>query len=188
MNVAYRRIWTQEEFFAWVVDQEERYEFDGVRPVLVNGGTNNHSRIMRNLFSALESQLRGSPFEWFGPSSGVETLNGAIRYPDALVFTGPIEGTALKVPNVVATFEVLSPSTARSDRTTKLREYGSVPTIRHYVLIETTRLEVLNYARPDGSTDWQWTRSRSLADHIDLPMMGARIALADLYSGVQIGP
>ena len=188
MNVAYRQTWTQEDFLAWVVHQEGWYEFDGVRPVHMNGGTNNHSLIMQNVFRALHSGLRGGAFRVFGPSSGVETVNGAIRYPDALVFTGPFVGSALKVPNVVATFEVLSPSTARADRTTKLHEYAAVPTILHYVLIETERVEVSSYARPDAGSPWRLTPLDALADRLDLPALGTSLGLADLYADVEIEP
>jgi hypothetical protein len=61
MNIPLRRAWKREEFFAWAAEQEGRYEFDGLAPVGMTGGTVNHAMIMRNLHRALDRRLRGEP-------------------------------------------------------------------------------------------------------------------------------
>jgi hypothetical protein len=39
MNVAFRQpLMTREQFFPWAQAQDERYEFDGFRPVAMTGG------------------------------------------------------------------------------------------------------------------------------------------------------
>ncbi len=60
MNVALTRPWTVERFLAWADRQEGRYEFDGVRPVAMTGGTADHNRITINILAALRLRLRGT--------------------------------------------------------------------------------------------------------------------------------
>ena len=43
--------WTAKQFLAWAARQEERYEFDGQRPVAMTGGTARHNRITTNIHS-----------------------------------------------------------------------------------------------------------------------------------------
>src|SRR5579862_7259754 len=138
MNIPLRRVWTQDEFFAWAGAQEGRFEFDGFQPVAMTGGTVGHAVIIQNVHAALRSRLRGSGCRPLGPDAGVATIGSAVRYPDALVTCSKYEREALLVPGVVAVFEVISPSTSRTDRILKLREYAAVASIRRYVILEST--------------------------------------------------
>ena len=125
---------TRDEFFAWAQAQEARYEFDGFRPVAMTGGTITNARIVRNILRALGNRLHG-PCEPLGQDAGVVTVGDTVRYPDALV-TCSEAGNAYLVPGVVVVFEVLNPTSGRTDRIVKLREYRAVPSIRRYVILE----------------------------------------------------
>ena len=57
--------------------------------------------------------------------------------PDALVAPLPEPALdSLEIPNPVIVVEVLSPSTARMDATTKLRGYFEVPSVQHYLIVD----------------------------------------------------
>ena len=135
MSVALETPWTTSRFLAWAASQEGRYEFDGFRPVGMTGGTVNHSRIVSNLHAALRSRLRGTPCSFFGPDLGVQA-GDAIRYPDALVTCTRQRGEDRLATDVRIVFEVLSPSTASTDRITKVRDYARIRSMRRYVMIE----------------------------------------------------
>jgi hypothetical protein len=49
------------EFLAWEAQQEIRYEFDGLEPVTMTGGTYAHDRITFHLQRALNARLAGTP-------------------------------------------------------------------------------------------------------------------------------
>jgi len=83
------------------------------------GGTINHALIRHNLWAALRTRLRGGPCRPLGPDSAVAKTGDAIRYPDALVSCAKFDGTARLVPGVVVVFEVLSPTSGRTDRIDK---------------------------------------------------------------------
>ena len=87
------------------------------------------------------------------------------------------------VPGVVAVFEVLSAATSRTDRIVKLREYAAVPSIRRYVILESTGvgLTVMERERPDES----WRVTTLTNDGIlRMPEIGIEIPLAELYEGM----
>jgi len=124
MTIALRRPrMTREEFFSWAQAQDVRYEFDGVEPVAMTGGTVDHNQIGQNIQFALRMRLRSSACRPLGPDAGVATVGDTVRYPDALVTCAKVAGTAHLVPGVVVVFEVLSPSSGRTDRIEKVREY-----------------------------------------------------------------
>ena len=185
MNVALRKPWTQEQFFSWAQTQDIRYEFDGFQPVAMTGGNVGHSRVTRNLNFALQSRLRGGPCEPLGPDAGVETVNKAVRYPDALVTCSKAEGKDHLVPGVVVVFEVLSPTSGRVDRIIKVREYAAVPSIRRYVILESSSvgLTVMERSAPDQV--WQTTVLTN-DDTLRMPDIAIEIPVAEIYEGLSL--
>ena len=187
MNVAIRiPAMTREAFFDWAEAQDGPYEFDGFQPVAMTGGSLNHDQMTANLSEALRTRLRGGPCRPFGPNAGVATIGDAVRYPDALVTCGEIDGTARLVPGVIIVFEVLSPTSGRTDRIDKLREYRAVPSIRRYIILEHTSAALTVFARQDTG-DWIATALTS-DDTLDLPEIGITIPVTDLYEGVDLPP
>ena len=188
MNVALRKPWTQEQFFSWAEAQETRYEFDGVQPVAMTGGSNNASAIGVNLTTSLRNRLRGTGCRPLGPDAGVETANNAIRYPDALVTCTKFEGGGKKVPGVVAVFEVVggTPESSRRDRIVKVREYAAVPSIRRYVILESSSVGLTVMERSSPDQVWQTTVLTN-DDTLRMPEIGIEIPVAEIYEGIDLG-
>ena len=183
MNVALTHPWTDEPFLNWAAAQEGRYEFDGLRPVAVTGGTARHSRITLNIRVALRSRLRGTQCSSFGPDLGVRTSGGAIRFPDALVTCSKFPETERLAPDVQVVFEVLSANSGRRDRIDKVREYAAVPSIRHYIIVESAGVGLLVLHRQGG--DDAWTVLTLTGDDIlSLPAIGVDIPVAEFYESV----
>ena len=183
MNIALRKIWTQDEFFAWAETQDVRYEFDGFQPVAMTGGTNYASAIGVNLIATLHGKLRGSGCRPLGPDAGVETINNAIRYPDALVTCTRFKGEAKVVPGVVVVFEVLSPTSGRIDRIVKVREYAAVPSIRRYVILESSSVGMTVLEREGPDEAWRNTVLTS-DDILRMPEIGIEIPVAEIYEDI----
>jgi Uma2 family endonuclease len=183
MNVALQKPWTQEQFFTWAAGREGRYEFDGVQPVAMTGGTVNHGIIMRNLHRALDVRLRGSRCQPLGPDVGVAMGGNAIRYPDALVTCATLNGTDRTVPDVVVIFEIVSPSSGRVDRIVKLREYAGVASILRYIIIESVTSGALVLHRRSGQDPWTALALTS-EDVLELPEIATQIPVAAFYEGV----
>jgi Uma2 family endonuclease len=177
---------TREQFLDWAAAQDGRWEFDGFEPVAMTGGTRNHARIARNIVAALAARLRGGPCEVLGSDAGIAVTGDGIRYPDALVSCAAGPGTDRLVPGVVVVFEVVSPSSGRLDRIVKLREYHGVPTIRRYVIVESTTAALTVMARPDPAAPWTAT-ALTEAEGLALPEIGVEVPVAALFEGVDLG-
>jgi Uma2 family endonuclease len=167
---------TLSEFLTWERIQPERYEFDGVQPVAVTGGSRAHSRVGTRLLVALGNRVQ-PPCEAFGPDLKVLTT-GRIRYPDASVVCATSDDASdLVEPTVV--FEVLSPSTALTDRRVKALEYAAVTSILAYVLLEQDRPEITIMRR---STGWDAETIEGLDTTLDLPEIDVVVPLHLIYA------
>ncbi len=184
MNVALRQpVMTRTQFFLWAEAQEERYEFDGFTPVAMGGVTNRHSRIVINILVAISNRLRGSGCEPFGPEAGLSTIGDAVRYPDAMVTCTKTPEDDRLVPGVVAVFEVISPTSGYIDRVVKLREYQAVPSIRRYLIMESSAAVITVLERAEADQPWTATALTS-GDVLRIPEVGIEIPVDDLYENV----
>ena len=171
---------TLEEFLEWERSLEQRYEFDGILPVAMTGGRRPHSLIATRLAAAPVFQVK-PPCEAHGPELKVITT-GRVGYPDAsVVCDGTSDDDTVKPRDDTvkprAVFEVVSPSTALTDRRVKAIEYAAVPSILVYVLLEQDRPEMTVRRR---STGWEAEQLVGLHATLDLPE-GVSIPLAIIY-------
>jgi Uma2 family endonuclease len=184
MNVALQRPWTIEQFLNWASAQDGRYEFDGIQPVAMTGGNARHSLVTTNIHAALRSRLRGSPCRYYA-DLGVQTIGSKVRYPDALITCTKFPDTDRLAPGVRVVFEVLSPSSGRTDRIEKVREYAEVQSIRRYVILETTSAGLLVLHRQNASDAWM-AAALTIDDTLHLPEIGIEIPVAEFYEDVDL--
>jgi len=181
MNLALRKPMSLAEFLAWEKRQPTRYEFDGVGPVAMTGGTLAHARIQRNLAYVLTGRLRGGRGEFIGSDLKIKTSEDHIRYPDGIVICGRGDNASTIAPNPIVIFEVLSPSTAAEDRIVEAREYQATPSVQRYVMLEQDRVAATAYARVGDA----WTHDILVEESVlDLPEIGVALPLADLFAGI----
>ena len=166
---------TLKEFLVWERAQPERYEFDGIQPVGMTGGSVSHARLVRRLVMSLALRLSDG-CEAFGGDLKVLT-SGRVRYPDATVVCGPMDPRSDTVaPTVVA--EVLSPSTALTDRRVKTAKYASVPSMQVYVMLEQDQRRAVVLRRSAG---WREEVVAGPDAVLPLPEVGVELPLDQLY-------
>lgn len=166
---------TLEEFLDWERLQELRYEFDGIQPVAMTGGSRMHARIGTRLVAALAARVK-TPCEVFGPDLKVITT-GRARYPDATVVCGASdEQSDLIDPTVVC--EVVSPTTALTDRRVKAAEYAGVASIMVYLLLEQEQPVVTIGRR---SANWEAETVTGGDGVIKLPELEVEIPMLAIY-------
>jgi Uma2 family endonuclease len=176
---------TREEFLDWAEAEDEGYEFDGLRPVAMTGGTRDHSQIVQSICFALRTRLRRTGCEPLGLGAGVATIGDAVRYPDALVTCTKGPGTDRVVRGVVVVFEVLSPTSGRTDRIEKLREYQAVPSIRRYMIPEHTSVGLAVHSLLNHEDAWTAT-ALTENDVLRMPEIGIEIPIAEFYEGTDL--
>ena len=172
---------TLDEFLAWERRQELRHEFDGSQTFAMTSGTIEHSVIATNLVRALEDRLHGKSCRAFRGDLKI-LVAGRERYPDAVVTcTLAPSGTDVVLEPVVV-FEVLSSSTAGTNRIAKNEEYRATPSIQRYVMLEQTRQAATVFFR--AGDDWV---GRVLTGSVALPMpeTGVSLPLDAIHAGVE---
>jgi Uma2 family endonuclease len=185
MSQPVHRRWSLDPFFAWQERQDERYELVDGSPVRMTASASNaHDRIVMNFLWALGSQLRGGPCRPFTGDGSVETYPGQIRRPDVGVDCGRFDAGGYRAtePRVVA--EVLSPSTRDFDAFAKLGEYQAVPSMAHILLVEPNAPEIALWSRNEEGA-WLPSRTDGIDAAVELPALGVRLALADIYDGIE---
>ena len=181
---------TPEEFFAWQLRQDERYELvDGIpilRHRMMTGASTQHDRATVNIIISLGTQLRGSACRPTTADIAIRTSIRSLRRPDVMVECAELirDTYEAQAPRLVV--EVASPSTSAVDRTRKLEEYKRHPTLRCILLVETVLPQVLLYRRADEG--WAIEVFDGLDAVIDLPEIGARLTLSDIYEGLRFEP
>ncbi len=127
-------------------------------PRLMGGGNFRHASAQTNLIRHIGNALDGGPCRVLGPDMGLSINEDTIRYPDVAIYCDPRDliGTALdralEWPKVL--FEVLSPSTARTDRIEKMREYRSIESTRTVVLVDAENRGLEVHERLNA-TEWR---------------------------------
>lgn len=148
------------------------------------GGTVRHGVIALNISSGLKIRLRGKSCRPHGSDTAVHfsrDQDERYYYPDASVTCGPFDPSARAVEAPVAIFEVLSPTTARIDRTEKKEAYLACASVQHYILVDPDRVETTIYTRETGG--WKMTVYNELADELPLPAIEVSLSLAEIYEG-----
>jgi Uma2 family endonuclease len=162
-----RQAMSVEEFLDWARarPEGERWELIEGIPVPTRGPepvhamaaeSVRHARIKRRIDQALGDGIRANGVPWEPFSSGVKVQIDATSAfePDALVTcTAVPEG--LLVPEPVIVVEVLSASTRDRDFTVKLAGYAGLPSVLHYLLVETERRLIVHHHRTTGGDDFR---------------------------------
>ena len=170
---------TVEEFLDWVPRQDGHFEWDGVQPVAMVGGTIEHSELASRVEEALRAKLRGGPCRVFRSDVGLRTASGTrVRYPDLTVTCSHVPRKSLVIPDPVLIVEILSETTAGIDRGVKRTEYAALPSLARYVMLAQDAPIALVCDRAGGFEE------RQEREVLALPEFGLTLPLAELYAGL----
>jgi Uma2 family endonuclease len=188
MSTVAKRLLTSEEYLARERKADYRSEFYRGEMFAMSGATWEHTLIKDNLAREAGNQLKDGPCRIVTSDLRVKvTATGLYTYPDVIVvcekpqFEDKVLDTLLN-PGVLV--EVLSDSTEKYDRGAKSADYRKLPSLQEYVLIAQDRPLVERYVRqPDGG--WLLTEFNNMAQTFAFATIPARVALADIYRGVE---
>jgi len=152
----------------------------------MSGGTIGHNTISLNISSFLRAALAGSSCKAFGSDMRVSMPSGLYTYPDASVVCGQrLSASADTISNTVVLIEVLSDSTRNYDRGDKFELYRSIPTLRHYLLIEPSFVNV-EHRRIEKDGSWSPEITESLDQIVHLTEVGIDLPVARIYEGLEL--
>jgi len=180
---------TPEQYLDMERAAAERHEFVDGAMVAMAGGSPKHALITMNAGAALRTALRGRPCLTFSSDARVSAhWTRLITYPDVTVVCGQPEYAGEKrdtIANPTVLVEVLSPSTEEYDRGTKANFYRFIPSLREFLLVGQTPVEIDHYRRMDDGS-WQIVALRSGDDVVQLQSLEVSIPVAEIYQGVEL--
>ena len=144
---------TADEFIAWALEQPTgRFELSNGIVVAMAPERASHNQAKLNAAIALRGAIgaRGLPCRVMTDGMAVRIDDRTVYEPDALVRCGPpLPGDAIEVVDPIIVVEVVSPSSRGVDRGVKLASYFSLPSVRHYLIVDTDRQVVIHHRRGD---------------------------------------
>jgi Uma2 family endonuclease len=183
MNVMTQPRMALAQFLAWENEQPDRHEFYRGEVFAMVGARRSHGRVVSNLDRRLSESLDGSPFQVFVEGMKLQVDEDTVLYPDVFVTCDKADlatDMIFRSPKLV--IEVFSPSTQAYDRSQKFAFYRRLPSLQEYLLIDPEARRVEAFRRgADGLWD---LHDMSEATTLEAPCIGASIAMADVFAGI----
>lgn len=171
---------TVAEFIRWHDGTDSRHELVEGRPVAMSPPSGWHAVINRSVFRALDRRLKEPCGAMFGAGVALSVDDRECREPDVFVTCEPMPEHVFFSPRLVV--EVLSPSTAKDDRSEKLDFYKSLPSVEAIVLVWQERRRAQLHVREDPRWPAQdFTGSAA----VPLTGLGIELPLDEIYAGVE---
>ncbi len=184
---------TEVEYFA--LDEattDRRLEYYDGEIVAMAGAQPVHNDIVLNLGAGLRSRLKNGNCRVRVADQRVHIpAKRGYVYPDVVAACGPWQYQPNTRPaallNPVLIIEVLSPTTAAHDLTRKFAYYQTIPSLRHYVLLDSEHVGALLYSREPGAALWTLHLYDELTATLPLPALSVELPLAEAYHAVVFG-
>ncbi len=182
MEPARKRV-TYAEYVALEAASQDKHEFISGLVIAMSGGTIEHGRLMSRLTVLLSRGLEGRPCVVLSSDVRVR-IRAADRatYPDLNVVCGAVErdpDDELSVVNPTVIVEVLSESSAESDRGDKFAAYRRLKSLREYVPVSQVERRVDVYRR-DGR---RWVLDEfDAGERFRLESIDVELAVDEVYT------
>jgi Uma2 family endonuclease len=176
---------TADEFISWALQQPTgRFELSNGLVVAMAPERASHNQAKLNAAIALRGGLaaRGLLCRVMTDGMAVRIDDRTVYEPDALVRCGhPLPGDAIEVTDPMVVVEVVSPSSRGVDRGVKLASYFSLPSVRHYLIVDIDKRVVIHHRRDEEGR----IAAEILFDGpLTLDPPGFEIDIRDIFDGI----
>lgn len=166
---------------------EERWQLIEGRAVMMAPPSLAHQRIALNLCELLNRAFSAQNHDLYAYHEVAVRLPGLVNFqpePDVVVAAGT-SGYELFADDFQLVAEVLSPSNTRAEIDLKLRRYREGSTNLYALVIDPRELLVEIHAK---SRAWQAKICARADDLIEMPELGVRCFVRELYRGTPLDP
>jgi len=178
---AYKERFTYDDYMSW--DDDIRWELiDGV-PYMMGAPNNDHQDITENLFVLLRNFLKGKKCKAKIAPSDVrlnpDISDDSVVQPDVYIYCDPSkkDKTGIRgAPDMAV--EVLSPSTAKYDKTIKFEAYRKAGVRELWIIDPETRTVAVNLLNNGKYTTYPYTENDTVTVHI---LEGCSIDLSEVF-------
>ncbi len=184
-----KKYWTVEEYLEFEKPSPIKHEYVDGQIFAVAGESKNHNRIVGDLFLAISQHLTNSKCEVFVENIKVKVRPTLFYYPDLIVICEVSEESSGEdeyiAENPILIVEVLSKSTARTDRIEKMNEYLKLPGLREFAIIAQDQMRVEVYRHQHAGESWQGEIYTDANHETVFESVGAKVKIANIYRRVQ---
>lgn len=141
---------TADEYLRWAKTQAGgRHELVGGDVVMMSPETVRHVEVKSEAWLTLRNAIGEAGIDCRAYADGVSIRidDETVREPDVTVQCSPADQDAQLLAEPVIVVEVMSPSSVRSDTGAKLAEYFTVPSVRHYLIVDPFNRLVIRHSR-----------------------------------------
>ena len=178
---------TAEEYLEAERKSTGKHELINGKIITMTGASLKHNRIVSNLIGSINPFLKGKSCDVF-PSDlrvNIPTTN-SFTYPDLTIVCGMpelLDDEFDNLLNPVVIIEVLSPSTESYDRGNKFFTYQQIPSLKEYILVDSTASNIQTIVKKDNGL-WQFDTISDIAASIIIQSISQTILVSDVYDGV----
>lgn len=174
-----------EDYLTGEKDSPVKHEYVDGYIYAMAGASKRHNRIAINLTRRLDEHLEGQSCEVFIGDMKVYVSPTIYYYPDVVVACDPPDGDEYTSHQPILIIEVLSASTAKTDRREKLRNYRNLPGLLEYVMVAQDRVRIETWRRREGD-EWEIEFLTRLDDTLELESVGLSVSVAQVYRNVRL--
>ncbi|MGH9553512.1 MAG: Uma2 family endonuclease [Terriglobales bacterium] len=152
----------------------------------ITDATDAHNKIGGRIFSLLNLRLKTTGWTVYKSEMKVRIEEpNVFYYPDLMVTNEQYVPTSLFKTSPTLIVEILSPATANIDRREKLANYGSIPSLREYLMFHQHKPLAELYRKNEKT--WNSSETFKAEDTViieSLPGESFQLQLEELYHGV----
>ena len=180
---------TEEEYLAIERKAQIKSEYFAGEIFALAGASRQHNRIVTNLVTGLDNQLKERPCNVYSSDLRVKiNKSGLYTYPDVVVTCGEelfSDENRDVLLNPFVIIEVLSDSTEAYDRGEKFEHYQQVDSLLEYLLVAQHSYRVEQYVKQNNKS-WLYSELHELQDIIKMGSIECHLTVKDIYDKVDL--
>lgn len=175
---------TPEEYLALERKAEIKSEYFDGQMFAMSGATREHTKIVVNVVTELNTQFRDRPCEVYALDMRTKvSATGFYTYPDIAAVCGEPEFEDAQLDTLInpqLIVEVLSDSTESYDRGKKFAHYRTIESLREYILVSQTECRIERFSRHDDG-NWLYTENTDPDGSIEVASVACRLSVSRVY-------
>ena len=160
-----------------------KHEYVDGRVFALAGASDAHNRIAGNIFAQLWDAATQEECRVYISDMKVRALGSRFYYPDVMAVCDGTDSDEYIKEKPCLIVEVLSRSTANTDRREKVDAYLSLPTLQTYILVDSQMRQVEAFIRtPEGWREEHWQGDGV----VPFGCLETSLAFSQIYRGLEL--
>jgi Uma2 family endonuclease len=176
------------QYLEWEVKSSVKHEYVDGEIYAMSGASRRHNLLATNILRrAANAAAEHGGCQVFGSDMRIRVeARNSCYYPDVSACCDQNDRDELYLTSPCFIIEVLSPSTASIDRREKRASYATLISLFEYGIVDQDRMRVELYRR--HSHGWRSYILSQPDDIVELSCLGLRLALSQIYEGIELPP